>query len=153
MNKQTTNKAKQASNTNAAKEKAPVTPALTTFNLSKFADKLADKDVDKLKKDRELIYKYPDNIPPAKYNDAEGKKFRQGLRNKLTQFSNNIFVYAKKNEMENLKAEIERFDTFYAENFRVNDYSVKSITNTPKESKTADIALMLEIIREVKANA
>ena len=47
-----------------------------------------------------------------------------------------------------IKTEIAKFDAFYLEHYRINDYSVNSITNS-KDQK-ANIELTLEIIKSVK---
>lgn len=120
---------------------------LIEINLGKFADKLSNVEL-KAKKVKETIYNYPEGWTKEKINSDEGKHFRNKLRNKLKSLSNNIFFYAKGNNIEALKKEIQTFDEFYKFNYRVNDYSLHSITNSEKKEK--DIAFMLEIINEVK---
>jgi hypothetical protein len=122
---------------------------LTEINLSKFADKLASVDL-KQKREKETLYIYPDSFTKDIINGEEGRKYRNRLRSRLKSFSNNIFFYAKGNNIESLKSEITRFDEFYKSNYRINDYSIHSITNSKEKEK--DILFMLEIIKEVKGN-
>jgi hypothetical protein len=120
---------------------------LTEINLSKFADKLANVDL-KQKREKETLYIYPESFTKDIINGEEGRKYRNRLRSKLKSFSNNVFFYAKGNNIESLKSEILRFDEFYKANYRINDYSIHSITNSKEKEK--DIQFMLEIIKEVK---
>lgn len=121
---------------------------LTEINLSQFADKLANVEL-KVKKEKETLYKYPDGWNKEKINSEEGKHFRNKLRNRLKSICNNIFYYAKTQDAENIKLEIEKFDKFYLENYRINDYTVNSITNSKEQEK--HVLLTLEIIKSVKS--
>lgn len=120
---------------------------LTSINLSQFADKLSNVEL-KEKREKETLYKYPDGWTKEKINSEEGKHFRNKLRNRLKSICNNIFFYAKGENVEMIKLEIQKFDAFYLENYRINDYSVNSITNS-KDQK-ANIELTLAIIKSVK---
>lgn len=121
---------------------------LTSINLSQFADKLANVEL-KVKKEKETLYTYPEGWTKEKINSEEGKHFRNKLRNKLKSLCNNIFYYAKTENIELIKIEIEKFDTFYKANYRINDYSVNSLTNSKEQEK--HVALTLEIIKSVKS--
>lgn len=121
---------------------------LTEINLSQFADKLANVEL-KVKKEKETLYKYPEGWTKEKINSEEGKHFRNKLRNRLKSICNNIFYYAKTQDAENIKLEIEKFDKFYLENYRINDYTVNSITNSKEQEK--HVLLTLEIIKSVKS--
>ena len=120
---------------------------LIEINLSKFADKLANVDL-KQKREKEHLYLYPESFTKEIINGEEGRKYRNRLRSRLKSFANNIFFYAKGENIEALKVEIDKFDSFYKENYRINDYSINSITNSKEKEK--DISFMLEIIKEVK---
>lgn len=122
---------------------------LIEINLSKFADKLANVDL-KQKREKEHLYLYPESFTKEIINGEEGRKYRNRLRSRLKSFSNNIFFYAKGNNIEALKLEIQKFDEFYKTNYRINDYSINSITHSKEKEK--DIVFMLEIIKEVKGN-
>lgn len=120
---------------------------LSEINLSKFADKLKNVEL-KAKREKETIYKYPESWNKEKINSEDGKKYRNKIRNQLKSFSNNIFYYAKTEDKQKLISEIEKFELFYANNYRINNYSISSITNSEKREK--DIELMIEIIKSVK---
>lgn len=118
------------------------------LNLSQFAERLSKIEV-KEKVKKETVYIYPENYTLADINGDKGKRFRSSKRTALNRFCNNIFVYAKTNNSEQLKKEISSFETFYKENYKLNDYSINSLTRKADE-KTKDIELMLNIIKEVK---
>lgn len=120
---------------------------LAKFNFDKFADKLANVNL-KEKTKRETIYIYPEDMTEADINTDKGKRFRNKLRNEMQRFCNNIFVYAKTKNAESLQSEIEKFKVFYKKNYRINDFSLSSISNTKNEAKEANLKIMLEIIKE-----
>lgn len=121
---------------------------LTEINLQQFADKLSHINL-KEKKTKETLYNYPEDWTKEMINSDKGKQFRNKLRSKLKSLSNNIFYYAKTQNVDAIKKEIDTFDSFYKANYRLNDYSIRSLTNSEKKEK--DIEIMLEIIKSVKA--
>lgn len=120
------------------------------INLSRFAKDLENVNVSHIKRDRETIYIYPEDMKKEEINNEKGKKFRSSLRAKMQRFSNNCFVFSKQNDIENLKKMIIEFDDFYAKNYRITDYSLKSISSSNDASKNRDLNLLLEIIKEMK---
>lgn len=127
------------------------TDKIEKINLSKFAKELENVNVSHALRERETIYIYPEEIKKEDINNAIGKKFRSSLRSRLKRFSNNIFVFAKKNEEKELIAEIGLFDEFYKKNYRINDYSLKSVSSSNDLAKNRDLSLMLQIIAECKS--
>lgn len=123
---------------------------LTSINLSQFADKLANVEL-KVKKEKEHLYIYPDGWTKEKINSEEGKQLRNKLRNRLKSICNNIFFYTKSENVELLKAEIQKFDEFYKANYRINDYSANSLTNS--KDQLQNVELTLNIIKSVKESA
>jgi|SRR5882757_622177 len=119
-------------------------------NLSKFAKELENKSVSHARNERETIYNYPPNVPKEKINEREGKQFRGKMRNSLQRFSNNIFYNEKIQNLDELKKEIAKFEIFYKENYRINDYSLKSLSSSNDPAKNKDIDLLLRIIAESK---
>lgn len=123
------------------------------LNVSSIADRLNKIEI-KDKKVKNTIYVYPENWNQDKINSVEGKKFRNRLRNKIKFFCNQIFIYSKQllvnpknNEAkESLKNVITEFKKFYKENYKLNDFSIESISQA-KDEKTNDIKLMLEILK------
>lgn len=120
---------------------------LESVNLNQFADRLKGIDL-KVKKSKETIYIYPDGWTKEKINSDEGKRFRNGLRNRLKSLCNNILYYAKTQDLEKLQDYAKQFDSFYKKNYRINDLSISSITNSEKREK--DIELMIEILKSIK---
>lgn len=121
---------------------------VSKVNLSKFAKQLESKQV-KEKSTKDTIYIYPEKMTEAEKSNEVGKKWRNSVRNKIRRFSNQIFVYAKTNNLDALKKEVKDFKTFYKETYRINDFSLGSISQSKNEEKANDIKLMLEIIKEV----
>lgn len=141
-----------ASNVNAKKENGK-REGIEILNLSKFSKELENKGNSHIQRDRETIYIYPESIPKDRINEKEGKQFRGKMRNSIKRFANNIFYNAKTNRIEELKAEISKFDSFYKEFYRINDYSLKSLSSSNDEGKNKDIDLLLRIISEFKLSS
>lgn len=127
---------------------AKVENKVEKLNLSQFTEKLKNVEL-KEKVKKETVYLYPETFTESDINGDKGKRFRSSKRTALNRFCNNIFVYAKTNNVDQLKKEIAAFETFYKENYKLNDYSIHSITRKADE-KTKDIELMFNIIKEVK---
>jgi hypothetical protein len=140
------------------KKNAPVANAtktqesanLTTINLEKFADQLQGLEL-KEKKERETIYLYPAEFTKSDIGSEKGKKFRNSLRNQMKRLSNNILLFAKMKRMDDLNAEILKFDEFYTKNYRTHDYSLASVSQSNDPAKEKDLNLMMQILKEVKA--
>lgn len=126
------------------------TPNTEKINLEKFREILESKPDLKEKKTRETIYIYPDTMASSDINSEKGKKFRNAIRNGLKRHANNIWSFAKTKDLGKLQAEIELFEVFYKEKFKLNDLSLASLTQTTNEVKVKDIATMIDIIKEVK---
>jgi hypothetical protein len=148
MSKKVINREVKAIN-NAIETKESVN-RLTSINLSQFADKLANVEL-KVKKEKEHLYIYPDGWTKEKINSEEGKQLRNKLRNRLKSICNNIFFYTKGENIDALKAEIVKFDEFYKANYRINDYSANSLTNS--KDQLQNVELTLNIIKSVKESA
>lgn len=123
---------------------------IANVNLSKFAKELESKNVSHSRNERETIYIYPASIPKERINEKEGKQFRGKMRNSLKRFCNNIFYFGKMQDEKLIKEDILKFDAFYKENYRINDFSLKSLSSSNDESVNKDISLFLQIIKEFK---
>jgi hypothetical protein len=121
---------------------------LSKINLAQFASKLENVQL-KSKKEKSVIYRYPETMKDDQKKGDEGKKFRNSLRNRLKSLCNNILYYTKTDNIEKLQENIKSFEAFYKANYTLNDYSISSITNSEKREK--DIELMIEIIKSVKS--
>lgn len=143
------NAPKNAKNANAKNATPPAN--LTQINLDKFATELQNKGDLKIKKSRDTIYKYPESFTPESINSPAGKKFRTKLRGTLKKFSHNIFYYSKIQDTEQLMDQIAKFDQFYADNFKLQNYEIDSLTQTQDDLKSRDLQLMLDIIKHCKA--
>lgn len=120
-----------------------------SINLEKYADQLSGINL-KEKKDKESLYLYPDGFLKSDISSEKGKKYRNGLRNKLKKFSNNILIFAKIKDAEKLQKEIADFMIFYKEKFRINDLSLSSISHSKDSAKEKDFSLFLQIVKECK---
>lgn len=121
---------------------------LTEINLAQFSDRLQNVEL-KVKKEKQSIYVYPESFTKEIINSDTGKKFRNKQRNTLQRFCDNILIYAKGNRIEELQKEIASFETFYKTFYRVNDYSIASLSNS--EKKEQSLLLMIAIINEIKS--
>jgi hypothetical protein len=121
---------------------------LSKINLAQFASKLENVQL-KSKKEKSVIYRYPETMKDDQKKGDEGKKFRNSLRNRLKSLCNNILYYTKTDNIEKLQENIKSFEALYKANYTLNDYSISSITNSEKREK--DIELMIEIIKSVKS--
>jgi hypothetical protein len=120
---------------------------VSKINFDKFTKELSNVEV-KEKKKKETLYKYPEGFTEQKINGEEGKKFRNKLRNAMKRYCANILTFTKTKQEDNLKKEFSLFNKFYKENYRLNDLSINSITNTKNEDKEKELVLMLQIIKE-----
>jgi alcohol dehydrogenase YqhD (iron-dependent ADH family) len=77
----------------------------------------------------------------------QGKKFRNQKRSQIQRFANNIFYYGKTDKLDELQKEINAFKDFYKSFYRINDYSISSLSNSNDEKKNANIEFMLSIIK------
>lgn len=126
---------------------------VSKINLSTIADRLSKIEV-KDKKVKNTIYIYPEGWTQDKINSVEGKKFRNKLRNKIKFFCNQIFLFAKQLQVNSKDADstkklndaVKEFKSFYKTNYKINDFSIESISQA-KDEKTNDIKLMLDIIK------
>lgn len=147
MKKNSSNSAKTINASNAIS--SPANPSIIKMNLDKFADQLGKMEL-KEKKDKETIYLYPEGMTKEMISGEKGKKFRNSLRNRLKTISNNILLFAKMKRMEDLDKEINSFLAFYKDHYRLNDLSLKSISQSADEGKNASLSLFLSIVKECK---
>jgi hypothetical protein len=128
---------------------------VSKINLSKFADQLSKIEV-KEKRKRETMYKYPDSFSEKDINSEKGKKHRNHLRSLRNRFANNILAFAKQSQVNKsfdskvLLNEVKSFDAFYKENYLLNDYSFKSLSQSKDEMKEKNISLFLSILKDLK---
>ena len=120
------------------------------INLSKFAKELEGKNVSHLQRERETIYIYPESIPKDRINEREGKQFRGKMRSRIKRFSDNLFYAGKIGNIPECKKIIAEFDLFYKEFYRINDYSLKSLSSSNDPAKNKDIDLFLNLLKEIK---
>lgn len=123
-------------------------PKVVSLNLDKYAAKLQNVEI-KEKKSKDSFYKYPDTFTALDINEKKGKQFRAKTRKKMSTFENNIFVFTKTKQVDKLKIEVSLFNDFYKEFYQINDYSLKSITQSVADAKTVSLQTMLDIVKEV----
>lgn len=128
--------------------KKEIAPSVEKVNLSKYAERLQKVEVKEIKK-KQTLYNYPDGFSESDINNEKGKKFRNSLRTAMKRFANNITLAAKQNDAEKLQKEIAEFKIFYKKNYRVNDFSLSSITNTKDEGKEYLLSLAIDIVKEL----
>lgn len=133
----------------AKKEEIVNVPA--SINLQKFAKELEGKGISHLRNERETIYIYPSEWKSDDINGKKGRQFRNHKRSFVKRLSDNLFFLGKGEKIEEMKAEIEKFDAFYKEFYKINDYSLKSLSSSNDPAKNQNIDLMLRIIAEIKS--
>jgi len=102
-------------------------------------------------KKKERLYIYPENFTDAMINAKEGKAFRGKHRKIVFNFANNINLFADKNRIEDLLKEVANFQEYYKNFYRLNDFTLESITQKSDE-KTANIKMMFVVIKRVLAS-
>ena len=123
---------------------------VTTLNFSDIAERLSKVEEKEVKRKLRL-YIYPENFTEKMINEKEGKQFRSKQRNVVNTFSKSINVYAKHNKIDELKKEVKNFVEYYKKTFRLNDFTITSISQK-EDSKTEDWKLMLDIVKKVIAS-
>jgi len=102
--------------------------------------KIADRQTSV--KDKNFIYKF--QLDETKLTDKEAKKKRNKLRRNLTLIVNQIILdNVKKQNLDNVK----NFINFYKENYILNDFTLKSLTNSNEQSKVEDFNKILELTK------
>lgn len=140
---------KKSSTPKKPKTNAPAQTPITKVNLDKFEKELSGVQL-KEKKVRETIYTYPAEFTKELINSDKGKKFRNSMRNKMKFHCNNILTFAKSKDMEKLAKEVKDFKAFYKANYRLNDFSLASISQSNDATKEKDLNLMIQILKEIQ---
>ena len=139
-----------------AKKEVSAKKETVKLNLSFIKDKLKNVEITETKK-RETIYIYPENInTEALRNGKMGKQFRNQQRSKIERFCNNIRVFTKYDRHTDLIAEIKAFKDNYKTFYRINDFSVNSVSqsaskegNEKQKKQFLELSEMFEIIKSV----
>jgi hypothetical protein len=136
-----------------SKNDASLKENLKSINLDAFKNQLDALQL-KGKKERENLYIYPESLSKEDIKGEKGKKFRGGLRNKRDRFINNILHSAKiynadkkKENLESLQNCISLWKDFYKSSYRINDFSIDSISQSKDDEKNKNIIIALGIIK------
>lgn len=121
---------------------------LQKINLSKFADVLSKVEDKAIRGVKDALYIYPADFTQDTINSLKGKQFRNQQRNKLDRFADNISLFAKHNRIEDFVKECENFKLFYKEIYRLNDFSVSSLSQSAKDAKKDKLTLLLNLVKE-----
>lgn len=124
-----------------------------TKNLSKFADRMKNFSVNENNAgsgQRALLYFYPENWNSMNISGKEGKQFRTKLRNSLIKNFNLIFVKERTGQTAERNAAIKEFLQFYKKNYRINDFSLGSLSHVTDEAKKSFYTLCFDIIKDSK---
>lgn len=98
-----------------------------------------------VKKEQRFLYKF--QLATPKLTPQKAKQYRQKLRRKLDNFDYKIRII--KDASERNKA-ITEFRAFYKAEFILNDYSLKSITDSRDTIKSQSYAEMLKLVQNAK---
>jgi hypothetical protein len=120
---------------------------LDFINVSENIKNLSEKS---LSKDRELMYKYPNEI---RGNKDKEKAFRTKLRKDLKKFVETFLynIYIQKNEI-NAKNTFNLFNVFYKDNYLKNDFSLLSLSanNRDKDNNEKNLIMFLDTIKKLE---
>lgn len=122
------------------------TAKLQKINFEKFANIASKITENSVTLQKSLLYIYPTEWTKNEINNKKlGGAFRNKRRKELNNFANIIFLSYQKKNVELLKTEVEKFKVFYKEFYRVNDFSINSVTHT-KDNET--VIAMMQLIKE-----
>lgn len=122
------------------------TAKLQKINFEKFANIASKITESAVTLQKSLLYIYPTEWTKNEINNKKlGGAFRSKRRKELNNFANIIFLAYQKKNIELLKTEVEKFKVFYKEFYRVNDFSINSVTHT-KDNET--VIAMMQLIKE-----
>lgn len=100
------------------------------------------------------IYNYPENysVMDISIKGGLGEKFRRKARNNRDIYLNNVTVVFKQHQnnkatLEDVLQEVKIFVAFYKENYTLNNFEVRSISDKPNETKDAIRKVQLDIIK------
>jgi len=123
-----------------------------SFNLSSSLMKklsgMKIKEISPMQEKKDFIYIYPENWGKNEISGLIGKNHRGGLRRKLMNLISLIILFASKKRIEDLQEKIKEFNDFYKKNYRINDYSISSISQKINEEDLKNISIAMEIIKE-----
>ncbi len=121
---------------------------LANVNLSKGLDKFKNLNVkESITVKKETVYIYPETFSQSDINSQKGKAFRTSKRTALKRFVNNILLFAKMQRIEDLINEIKLFKIEYKNTYRLNNFTVESVTRKNDNSDDyKNIVTMFEII-------
>lgn len=119
-------------------------------NLDKFLNKLENKKLDSKKETQGKRELYKKSLKDFE-KDSEYKSYKRKMRNKLKSFCNNVQFHFLKKDSNSLEKEIKLFQSFYKENYILNDYSEESLRfNNADEDTKDNIKDMLTILKALK---
>ena len=116
--------------------------SFTEKSLSSSGSKAIYKDTAKLK--NELL-----SFADYKLNDND-KTFRNKMRKEKRDACLNVITSFKAENESSLKLAIKNFQSFYIQNFILNDYSLQSLTSSKKESNVIFFTTFLEVMQYCK---
>lgn len=122
---------------------------LANVNLSKVLDKFKNvKANESITVKKETVYIYPETFTQNEINTQKGRGFRASKRNILLRFANNIKLFADKNRIEDLINEIKLFKIEYKNTYRLNNFTVESVTR--KNQNSSDYLIINAAMEIVK---
>src|SRR3989304_669182 len=104
-----------------------------------------DKERATTVKEKNFLYKFQVEQRKIKLTAKEEKKNRNKIRRNLTLLTNQIIIdNLKKKDLSKCKD----FINFYKENYILNDFTLKSLTNVNDEDKIKDYNFVLDLCKE-----
>lgn len=121
------------------------------MNFGKFASLLDGKKIPQKgirEGNGDYLYNYPEEWNKMQISGIEGKNFRNKRRKDMQSLNNSIFWNYQKKDAKGLKDSIENWIGNYKKYYRINDFSISSISQSSDNLKNQDIELSLNIIKE-----
>ena len=117
---------------------------------SKESKKIDEINIDKSIKDSSNQFKSDLYIS---YNGSPSKSQRSKLRNQLSGYMKRIIKFNESKDQVKRNEEIERFKEFYKENYKNNDYSIRSLyygsSNSSQYEMIGDFLSQLKRLKSI----
>lgn len=127
---------KNANAKNAPKKDAkPATQKLEKINLQKFEFTPLEKGV----RERNSIYNYPEQWKEKPFNKNEhGKEFRGWIRRTRDRIIISLIWGVQTQDEAKIKSAYTEWMKFYKGNYKLNDFSIASISENSEKDKISD---------------
>lgn len=96
----------------------------------------------------DFLYKF--QLEENKLNDKQSKQKRVKFRNELQRITDNIFIYAKLQQLDKLKAEKENLINFQKNNLISTELNVRAFYHGSNEKRVNELNVCFEILNALE---